>query len=825
MADFSELLKNQVFHEDTNDFEVRGPECISGRGPDAKTAWTGALVQDNGDVLFRLYAPDAAYVKLDFGGTHIRTKKGVVLDMEKKEDGMWEYLLPYDSNDVGPRDFHFIVDGARVISPYLPIYHRTGKNNNYVEIPDPDFTLHHIKNVPHGSVVFRTYWSDVYGRWMRCVLYLPAEYNQESTSDYPVVYLNNGGSENETTWINASKIHYILDNLIANGEAVPMVVVMTNTMAFRNEEDARTENLFAWRDMILQDTIPFIEKEYRVRKDKWNRAICGNSFGGVAAGLIGWAHPEIFGNLGFFAAPVHYENLWKTFEENEHMQWMVNNGDKVGEEYKVIFMSRGEAEYLTNWILQMDDDWLSRNGILHQNCMHVRLYGGDFTHDHSTFRRGFADFCRLLFRNTNRILGQHKPDLRGKWEPKGAAMSENNEKKTTDAACAKDAGKQEDWMEQKIGGVEKKEGKRVFVQPGEGLKMNEDGSAVVQITANPGDEVILSVGNSFEHPRKIQMVDEENIGLFTACVERGDFKGPQRVVFRVNDVEKLNVTMPMLYHANSLSNYIEFPDEELDVLLEARPDREHGVVSHIFYESKAFGKMMSSVVYTPPGYSEENEYPVLYFFHECGENQLAWTDASRTNYLFDNMIQEGLCGPFIMVEVDCTMSLAYHDQEDFFEGFDELEQFLMQDCAGYVESHFSVRKDKWHRAIAGIGLGAIQAGYIGLRNTEFYGNIGLFTAFWPSMEFHEHGKDDPIYDAVKSLGEHPDEVKVFYRSEGDADAHYKLIEKENELMDELGCSTLPGYHVEVHHGVEHSWGGYRRSFRNFLKLLFEKQDI
>ncbi|MCD7841077.1 MAG: hypothetical protein LUG56_01250 [Lachnospiraceae bacterium] len=164
----------------------------------------------------------------------------------------------------------------------------------------------------------------------------------------------------------------------------------------------------------------------------------------------------------------------------------------MGEEYKVIFMSRGEAEYLTNWILQMDDDWLSRNGILHQNCMHVRLYGGDFTHDHSTFRRGFADFCRLLFRNTNRILGQHKPDLRGKWEPKGGAMSENNEKKTTDVACAKDAGKQEDWMEQKIGGVEKKEGKRVFVQPGEGLKMNEDGSAVIQITANPGDEVILS---------------------------------------------------------------------------------------------------------------------------------------------------------------------------------------------------------------------------------------------------------------------------------------------------------------------------------------------
>ncbi len=414
MSDFSNLNKNQVFHEDTMNFEEYGQEIIGRRTPNEKKIQTGAVVQPNGDVLFRLYAPDASYVKLDFGGTHIRTQKGVVLDMEKKEDGTWEFLLPYDPHDVGPRDFCFIVDGAQVISPYLPMYHRTNKNNNYVEIPDPEFDLHHIENVPHGSVVFRTYHSKVYGREMRCVLYLPPDYNTNLKADYPVVFLNNGGSENETTWINASKIHNILDNLIARKEAVPMIVVMTNTMAYRNEDEAKRECLFGWRDMILQDTIPFIEKEYRVRKDKWNRAICGNSYGGVAAGLIGWDHPEVFGNLGFFAAPIHYENEWKTFEENKHMQWMVDNGDKVGEEYKIIFMSRGEAEYLTNWVLQMDDDWLSRNGILKQDCMHVRIYAGDFTHDHSTFRRGFADFCRLLFKDTERKLGPHKPDTRRK---------------------------------------------------------------------------------------------------------------------------------------------------------------------------------------------------------------------------------------------------------------------------------------------------------------------------------------------------------------------------------------------------------------------------
>ena len=104
--------------------------------------------------------------------------------------------------------------------------------------------------------------------------------------------------------------------------------------------------------MIINDTIPFLENEYRLYTDKWNRAICGNSFGGVAAGLMGWSHPELFGNIGFFAAPVRYENIWKKYEENTHMHWMVENGDKVGEQYKVLFFSRGEAEYLTNKIFR-----------------------------------------------------------------------------------------------------------------------------------------------------------------------------------------------------------------------------------------------------------------------------------------------------------------------------------------------------------------------------------------------------------------------------------------------------------------------------------------
>ncbi len=380
--------------------------------------------------------------------------------------------------------------------------------------------------------------------------------------------------------------------------------------------------------------------------------------------------------------------------------------------------------------------------------------------------------------------------------------------------------KREEWMEQKVGGVEKRGAERVFVQPAEGLKMLDNGNAFVQMLAKPGDSVEVRYGNSFEQPYKLMMTDEKGNGLFTAELDKKDLKGPQRVAFIVNGVEKLNTSMQMLYHANTLSNYVEFPDPETEDLIRADKEIEHGAVSHVFYYSEAFQTMMSTQIYTPPGYEEGSDYPVLYFFHECGENRLAWTDAPRTNYLFDNMIAEKKCSPFLMAEVDCTMSLAYHDQADFFEGFDTLEQFLIKDCAGYVESHYKVKKDKWSRAIAGIGLGAIQAGYIGLRNTDFYGSVAAFTAFWPSMDFHEHGKEDPIYNAVEKLGQNPDVLRVFYRSEGDKDMHYQLIETEDQLMEELGVSKMKGYVSEVHKGVEHSWGSYRRSFRDFLPLAF-----
>ena len=364
---------------------------------------------------------------------------------------------------------------------------------------------------------------------------------------------------------------------------------------------------------------------------------------------------------------------------------------------------------------------------------------------------------------------------------------------------------------------------RVFVLPQTGITIQENGDVLLRIKNKSGAEASVTVGNNPKTAITLTMTEPKGDGIYEATLSDPPFAGPQKAVFKIDGVELLNTSAPMWYYANTLSNYVELPDPETDELVAARRDVPHGTVSHEFFYSESFGRFMSSVVYTPPGYEEGGEYPVLYFFHEVAENDTAWTDASRMNYLFDNLIAEGKCEPFIVVENDSTVRLDYHDfpESEWFTYYAPLERFMVEDCPRFIESKYRVKRDKWSRAIAGIGLGAVQAGYIGLRNTDVFGSVGVFTAFWPSTGFHAKGQEDPIYDAVKHLGEHPEELKVFYRSEGDEDGHFGGIKDENDMIASLGVDKHPGYVYKVYHQT-HNWGSYRRSFRDFAPLLFRR---
>ena len=168
------------------------------------------------------------------------------------------------------------------------------------EVSGDDF--YQIKDVPHGSVRREYFYSSVTGEWESCTVYTPAAYEEETDKTFPVLYLQHGHGENETGWTTAGKLQFILDNLIAEGKAVPFAVVMCNGMVQTVTEDGRRiVDFMLLEPQLLTDVIPFVEKKFRIGGSRERRAMAGLSMGSLQTSIIGFTHPEYFCALGVFS--------------------------------------------------------------------------------------------------------------------------------------------------------------------------------------------------------------------------------------------------------------------------------------------------------------------------------------------------------------------------------------------------------------------------------------------------------------------------------------------------------------------------------------------
>ena len=185
MATF-DFLKNRVFDDRPTAFAPQGAQALPGKNFfDSTPLDTGAKVQENGDVKFGFYAPDAKSLAVSFG-----LKPESPLAMEKGEDGVWRATLKYDPLFVGPKAFVFLIDGAEAVSPYCSQYYSHGKAINYVEIPDPNAPFILMRDVPHGTVATEYYWSEAFESEQRCFISLPPDHYKGG--EYPVLYLQHG---------------------------------------------------------------------------------------------------------------------------------------------------------------------------------------------------------------------------------------------------------------------------------------------------------------------------------------------------------------------------------------------------------------------------------------------------------------------------------------------------------------------------------------------------------------------------------------------------------------------------------------------------------
>ena len=202
-------------------------------------------------VTFRLKAPDAKKVQVF---TNYGLGAGGPWDMKRGDDGVWTLTSP----PIVP-GFHYyalIVDGVQVNDPGSDTFFGTGKPTSGIEIPEKGVDFYHAKDVPHGEVRSRWYKSKVTGQTRHIMVYTPPGYDADREKRYPVLYLQHGGGEDETGWTRQGHMNFILDNLIADGKAVPMIVVMEKGYATRAGEPAAPASKGARRRRRLRGRGP-----------------------------------------------------------------------------------------------------------------------------------------------------------------------------------------------------------------------------------------------------------------------------------------------------------------------------------------------------------------------------------------------------------------------------------------------------------------------------------------------------------------------------------------------------------------------------------------
>ncbi|MFC1561120.1 alpha/beta hydrolase-fold protein [Candidatus Latescibacterota bacterium] len=178
-------------------------------------------IESDSRVTFRFNAPDAQKVQVSI--------VNVPYDMVKGDDGVWTYTS--EPQDVGYHNYWMIVEGAIVLDPGTDAFIGYGHMCNGFEVPDPGVDFYDIKDVPHGNVLIKNYFSKTTNSWRHIFIYTPPGYETNTSTRYPVFYLQHGGGEDERVWIEMGRTNVILDNLIAEGKIKPFIVVMETSAA------------------------------------------------------------------------------------------------------------------------------------------------------------------------------------------------------------------------------------------------------------------------------------------------------------------------------------------------------------------------------------------------------------------------------------------------------------------------------------------------------------------------------------------------------------------------------------------------------------------
>jgi len=347
-------------------------------------------------VTLRVRAPDAREVAVEM-------PPGQRFPMTRDSSGTW--TVTTDPQVPGYHYYSLVIDGVAVADPASQSFYGTGRMSSGIEIPEAGVDFYDVRDVPHGTIRSERYFSRLTQSWRPVRVYTPPGYDESDRRVYPVLYIQHGGGEDESGWAVQGRTDLILDNLIAAGRAVPMLVVIGNgnavgeiprapaapgAPAARGGGGYTDEAMGVFATELFENLIPYIEQHYRVSTDPHDRALAGLSMGGGQAFFTGIRNPDRFGGVGVFSTGV-FGGIGQPFDPEARIPGILTDPEAINSRLDLFYISVGEQD--------------QRFGPTQDIVAKFRASGLDVafasfpgSHEWQVWRKSLHDFATRLFK-------------------------------------------------------------------------------------------------------------------------------------------------------------------------------------------------------------------------------------------------------------------------------------------------------------------------------------------------------------------------------------------------------------------------------------------
>lgn len=587
--------------------------------------------------------------------------------------------------------------------------------------------------IPTGRLDTVRYDSKTVGTTRKALVYTPPGYSRKKK--YPVLYLLHGIGGDEKEWLNGGNPPVILDNLYADGKLEPMIVVMPNGRAMKDDravgnvfDREKVEAFARFEQDLLTDLIPFIEKKYPVLTDREHRAIAGLSMGGGQSLNFGLGHLDRFAWVGGFSSAPN----------TKRPEELVPNPDEARQKLKLLWLSCGDADGLISFSKRTHDYLFAHN------VPHV-YYVEPGGHDFKVWKNGLYLFAQFLFKPVDTASLTRYTLL-------GSPAATN-------------------------------------VRSAKYPQILPDNRVMFRLKAPGAQTVQVDLGKKYA-------MAKDTAGFWTVTTDSIG-RGFHYYSLLIDGLPVADPASEAFYGMGRMASGIEIPDR--DGSYYALRDVPHGDVRIKRYLSKASNTWREMYVYTPPGYDASTEkYPVLYLLHGGGEDQRGWATQGRTDLILDNLIADQKAKPMVVVMLDGNMNMP-GGLAGFNEGvLRAFENELKQGAIPFVESTFRVETDAKNRALAGLSMGGLQTLHAGIRNSSLFSSLGVFSSGWfannPKLSDPQYDFMKANAAAINGNLKH-----LWISMGGQEDIAYQNCQVMMKKFDELGIkyqySEYPGGHT------------------------------